>query len=144
MEDSTTSKGIVIRTMDVQRIMVGLNELGSLEIPDFKLNYAITRLNVKLAGLDKAYVKSRKALMDAHVSVDERGMYVYNNDVDKLFVFKSIKDKDDYTSAINTLNETEITDITWTIKASVLKEIKGLKASTMMRINELIIDDVKL
>jgi len=132
---------VVITNVKVSRILKGLNELSKLDINNFDINYGITKLTKKLMPIEIAYNKTRKALMDENIPVDEKDG-TYKVDGNKMYVYKSIENRDKYFKEINELNEKIVEGITFRIKASELKKIKGIKAETMIAINELIIDDL--
>jgi hypothetical protein len=128
-----------ITNSSLSRIIIGLMDLSKLDISDFEINLGITRLVSKLTNLEKEYNKTKTAHMNEHIAVNERGSYIV--DGGKMYVYKSQKDKEEYYNKITELNETEVEN-NFKIKATDLKKINNLKASTMINIMELIDDDM--
>ena len=140
METATATATKKIKNISVTRIMIGLNELGNLPIGDFKINLGITRTITFLSPIEQAFQKSKKALMDKHISQDDKGNY--RVDEGKLFIYKSVKDKEEYAKEVVKLDDAEH-EVSFIIKATELQKISGLKASTMNKFHELIDDDIK-
>lgn len=137
-EEIEKKTGIVNR--DLKRIIIGLSEIGNLEIEDFDTNYNITRTITNLNQVDKAYNKSLGALQKKYVKKDDRGTLIIENG---FFVFNTEQDKKCYGEELDKLDETEVTDIkVWKLKTSQLKKIKGIKGTTMAKCHELIEDDL--
>lgn len=133
------SNQMKITNVDLARITQGLLELSKLNISNFEINLGITKCVAKINPIQIAYNKTKTAYMNEHIAIDERGSYIV--DGGKMYVYKSEKDKNDYYNKITTLNEQEV-EIDFKIKASELKNVKDLKASTMINIMELIDDDL--
>lgn len=133
-------KEIKITNVMVSRILKGLGELSKLNINNFDINYGITKLAKELLEVEVAYNLTKKALMDEHIPIDERGTYMI--DGNNLYVYKSIENRNKYYQQIMELNNSVICITKFGIKASELKKINGLKADTMISINELIEDDL--
>ena len=131
-----------ILTMNVPTMIKGLTELGSLDITDFSLNLAISQVVAKLSPIERAYLKTAQGFMKAHIEVDERGIPKTQGEGPYMsYVYKSAKDKEDYLAEMAKLNNAEI-KIDLRIKTSKLKDLKGLKAITLMKLGVLIEDDL--
>jgi len=129
-------------TMNVPTMIKGLTELGSLEIVDFSLNLVISRLVTKLTPVERAYLKSASVLVKKHIEVDERGIPKTQGEGPYMsYLYKTEKDKEAYLSEMEKLNNTEVTEALDKIKVTKLKDVKGLKALTMMKLGALIEDD---
>lgn len=128
----------VILNSEVTRIIIGLTELGNLDIEDFKTNYQIAKTITNLGLVEKAYNKSLQALMKKHIKVGEDGNFQVENNS---YVFKSKEDKDNYISEIEKIQDATVDTKIFTIKESELKKIKGLKGTTMAKLYELIEHD---
>jgi hypothetical protein len=129
-------------TMNVPTMIKGLTELGSLEIVDFSLNLVISRLVTKLTPVERAYLKSAGVLVKKHIEVDERGIPKTQGEGPYMsYLYKTEKDKEVYLSEMEKLNNTEVTEALDKIKVTKLKDVKGLKALTMMKLGALIEDD---
>lgn len=131
--------GTVILNIDISRNIIGLSELGNLEITDFGMNMEIIETIAELSKIEKVYLKTLNALMKRHIDVDEKGNFKNENG---MYVFKTPNDKKTYLEEYEKLTEHE-NDIDFKIKASVLKGIVGLKASTMSKFHEFIENDLK-
>ncbi len=132
-----------ILNINVGRIIVGLTEIGNLEIENFEINIGISKTISNLSLIEKAYVKSTQALMKKHIKRDDvGGLQILNG----FYVFKSEKDKDEYDKLTEALNETVITEKVFKLKTTELEKIKGIKGTMMAKCHELIIydKDVKL
>lgn len=130
-----------ITNVMVSRILKGLGELSKLNINNFEINYGITKLAKNLLDIEIAYNLTKKSLMDEHIPIDEkRGTYLI--DGNNLYIYKSAENRDKYYEQIMELNETLVHITNFSIKASELKKISGLKAETMISINEIIEDDL--
>ena len=134
------SENIKVKNLNIGRIIIGLSELGKLSISDFKINLSITKTIAYLSEIEQAFSKSKRALMDSYIAVDDNGSYLV--DGRKFFIYKSKKDKEDYIKNVTALDEVE-NEISFSIKASQLQKISGLTSSTMTKFHELIIDDLK-
>lgn len=133
--------GTIVLTMNVTGTIKGLAELGSLAIEDFNLNLAISQTVSKLSPIEKAFIKSAQAHMKNHIKVSENGVPITEGEgTFRSYVYKSVKDKEDYLSKMDVLNNTEV-KVELKLKASQLKDIKGLTALTMMKLGALIEDD---
>ena len=130
--------GVDILNIDVARIIVGLTEIGNLDIEDFKTNYQIAKTITNLGLVEKAYNKSLQALMKKHIKVGEDGNFQVENNS---YVFKSKEDRDTYVEATEKLQNTKVDTKIWKLKESDLKSIKGLKAKAMAMCFELIEQD---
>lgn len=131
-----------IMNINLKRIIIGLTEIGNLDIEDFNTNYNITRTIANLNQVEKAYTKSAAALQKEYVKKDdkgnlisENGFWIFENDEKR----KSFQDK--ATELDEKIIDESVTKV-WRIKASDLKKIKGLKGTTMAKCYELIIDDI--
>jgi hypothetical protein len=132
-----------ILTMNVPTMIKGLAELGSLDITDFSLNLAISQVVAKLTPIERAYLKTAQGFVKAHIEVDERGIPKTQGEGPyKSYVYKSAKDKETYLSEMEKLNNTEV-KIDLKIKTSQLKDVKGLKAITLMKLGVLIENDLE-
>ena len=125
----------------VSRTIVGLTEIGKLDIEDFRLNYAITKTITNLSEVEKAYSKSGLSLTKKHVKVEDNGNFAIQNG---FYVFKTNSDKDAYEKGKEALDNQTIDVKVWTMKTSVLKDIKGIKATWMAMCAELITDDANI
>lgn len=124
----------------LNRVINGLNELANCDIDNFDINMDISRTIANLNIAEKAYVKTVQSLMKKHIKKGEDGELVSANG---FFVFKSEKDKDEYQDSTEKLNEIIVNEDVCVLKASFLKDVKGIKASVLSKINELIVDDRK-
>lgn len=129
-----------ILNINVGRIIMGLTEIGNLEIEDFDINMGISKTIANLSVVEKAYQKTLQTLMKKHIEENEKGNLMSENG---FYVFKTVKDKNDYQTDVDKLNDTVVTEKVWSFNASELKKIKGLKGTTMAKVHELIIDDRK-
>jgi hypothetical protein len=128
--------------MNLRRIIIGLSEIGNLDIEDFDTNYNITKTIANLNQVDKAYNKSLGALQKKYVKKDDKGSLVIENG---FFIFNSEEDKKTYGEELDKLDEVVIDETktkVWRLKTSQLQKIKGLKGTTMSKCYELIIDDL--
>ncbi len=141
--DSTAEKkSNAILNMNVTRMIIGLTEIGNLDIEDFDINYNITRNIANLNDIEKAYSKSLTALQKKYVKKDEKGNLTIQNN---FFVFENDENKKSYTDELEKLNETIVDETKvkiYKLKTSELKKIKGLKGTTMAKCHELIEDDI--
>lgn len=134
-------KGAILN-MNIKRIIIGLSEIGNLDIEDFETNYNITKTIANLNQVDKAYNKSLSALQKKYVKKNDKGNFVIENN---FFVFNSEDDKKKYGEELDKLDETVVDETktkVWRLKTSQLQKIKGLKGTTMSKCYELIIDDL--
>lgn len=136
--DMPKNNGVVILNVDVSRIIMGLTEIGNLDIDDFKTNYQISKTITNLGVVEKAYTKSVQALMKKHIKVGEDGNYLIENGS---YVFKTKQDRDLYVDVLEKLQNEKVSTKIWTLKESQLKTIKGLKGTTMAKCQELIEQD---
>ena len=127
-----------IRNGNVSRIILGLTELGNLAIDDFSINYGITRTITSLTIVEKAYNKTLGNIMNKYI-LKEKGNFL---SVDGFYLFASASDKEEYQKNLDELNEGIVTAKYFTIKASDLKKITGVKGTTMAKFSELIIHDL--
>jgi hypothetical protein len=139
--ESMESNAKQIRNVNVARIMKGLGEMGALEIEDFNFKYNITKSMVNLSVVEQLYIKYVTDLNKKYVKVDENNNLM--SDERGNLIFKSGEDKKNYSDAFAKLNETVVDVKVWTMKASDLEKIKGLRAVTMSKFHELIIDDIE-
>ena len=130
----------VVLNIDISRVIFGLNELGSLDISNFELNMGITETVAELSKMEKAYGKTLSSLMKKHIDIDDKGNFKYDDA--KIYIFKTPEDKKVYSDEYAKLNDYE-NRIDWCIKSSQLKDIVGLKASTMTKFHEFIVNDLK-
>ena len=134
-----------ILNINVSKIILGLTEIGNHEIEDFKVNYAITRSITNLGVVEKSYNKSLAALQKKYVKLDENGNLSLQNN---FFVFNSLEDNKKFREELDKLNEYVVDVKVFAIKASDLEKIKDangkslIKATTMSKCHELIIDDL--
>lgn len=124
----------------LNRVIVGLNELSNCDIDNFDINMDISKTIANLSIAEKAYVKTVQVLMKKHIKKDENGELV---SVNGFYIFKSEKDKEEYQDSTEKLNDVIVNEDVCVLKASFLKDIKGIKASVLSKINELIVDDRK-
>lgn len=124
-----------IMNVNLKRIIIGLTEIGNLDIEDFNTNYNITRTIANLSQVEKAYNKSVASLQNEYVKDIQNGFYVFENEENKKVFQEKITELDE-----KILDES--TTKIWRIKASDLKKIKGIKGTTMAKCYELIIDDI--
>jgi hypothetical protein len=136
--DMPKDNGIGILNMDVSRIIMGLTEIGNLDIDDFKTNYQISKTITNLGVVEKAYNKSFQSLLKKHVKVGEDGNYLIENGS---YVFNSKQDRDAYVDAFEKLQNERVSAKIWKLKESQLNKIKGLKGTTMAKCFELIEQD---
>lgn len=129
-----------IMNINISRTILGLTEIGNLEIEDFTMNYNITRSIANLSVAEKAYGKTIQTLQKKHIQKDEKGNYATLNG---FYIFLSENDKEAYQKAFDELNETIVDVKIYSMKASDLQKIKGIKGTTMAKCFELIIDDLK-
>jgi len=125
----------------ISRTIIGLGEIGNLDIEDFKLNYGITRSIANLSQVEKAYIKSLNAIQKKYISKDEKGNFVIEGNN---YVFNSEKEKSSYLDELDKLNETVVDVEVWKMKTSDLQKLKGIKGTTMSKCHEIIIDDLNL
>lgn len=126
-----------IVNINVSRIIMGLTEIGNLEIDDFDTNYNISKTITNLGEVEKAYNKTLQNLMKAHIKIDEKGQYAHENGS---YIFNSTKDREDYLAAFDTLANKPVEAEVWKLKLSELRKIKGIKGTTMAKCQELIDD----
>lgn len=124
--------------IDVTRIIMGLQEIGNLDIEDFKTNYQIAKTITNLGQVEKAYNKSLQSLMKKYIKVGDDGNFQVENNA---YVFKSKEDREEYVDAVDKLHNAIVEAKVWKLKESVLKGIKGLKGTTMAKCYELIEQD---
>lgn len=145
MEKTAAEKNIdqkPIMNVNLKRIIIGLTEIGNLDIEDFNTNYNITRTVANLSQVEKAYSKSASALQKEYVKKDDKGNLVIENG---FFVFENEENKKSFQDKAAELDEKIIDESVtkvWRIKASELRKIKGIKGTTMAKCYELIIDDI--
>lgn len=130
---------ITITNSNIARVILGLSELSTFDIPDFEISLNLAQTLSKLAIHEKAYNKTKSSLMNEHIMQDDRGSFVV--DGGKMYVFKTAKNKEIYTDEITKLNDVVINGIDFKIKTSILKNLKGISAQTMFKINEFIVSD---
>ena len=138
--DNTVKDPKAILNINVSRIILGLTEIGNLDIDDFDINIGISKTITNLSVAEKAYGKTMQSLMKAHIKTDENGNLATSNN---FYIFKSEKDKESYQDALDKLNDTVIEEKVWKMKASDLRKVKGIKGTTMAKCNELIIYDAE-
>lgn len=128
---------------DISRIILGLTEIGNLEIEDFKINLSISRSIANLSEVEKAFLKTHQALLKKHVKKDDKGNLM---SADNFYLFLTDDDKLEYQKSLEKLNEQCLSEDVklWKIKTSDLEKIKGVKGTTMAKIHELIIDDTTI
>lgn len=124
---------------NITRIIIALSEIGNLDIEDFNLNWAITRTLTSLSECEKAYKKSVSAIQKKYINRDEKGNAIV--DEKGLVIFKTISDKEKFNEEIEVLSEQKAEAKVWTIKTSQLRRLKGIKATTMAKCEELIEHD---
>lgn len=131
-----------ITNISLKRIIIGLGEIGNLDIEDFNTNYNITRTIANLSQVEKAYTKSASALQKEYIKKDEKGNLISENG---FWVFDSEEKNKEFQQKATELDEKVVDESVtkvWRIKASELKKVKGLKATSMAKCHELIIDDI--
>ncbi len=146
MDDDAPSKRLVdehvITNGKVQRIIMGLTQIGNLEIEDFQLNYGIGRSLSKLESIYKAFQKSELTYRNKYVKRDEFGNYLSSNG---FYQFSTMANCEAYTKAIDDLIDTPIPEEKlFKMKLSILENIKGIKGPMMSACWELIIHDKKI
>jgi hypothetical protein len=134
VEEKTESK---IFNINVSRIIMGLTEIGNLDIEDFDTNYNISKTITNLGEVEKAYNKTLQNLMKTHIKIDEKGQYAHENGS---YIFKSPKDRETYLEAFDNLANKSVEADIWKLKLSELRKIKGIKGTTMAKCQELIDD----
>jgi len=145
METTTAETKVnekAILNLNLKRIIIGLSEIGNLEIESFDTNYNITRTIANLNQVDKAYTKSLSAIQKKYIRKDDKGNLASENGY---FIFNSDTDKESYTKEVEALEETIVDETktqVWRLKASELQKIKGVKGTTMAKCHELIEDDI--
>lgn len=150
MESNETMAEVVpanaVLAMNVPTILKGLTEVGSLEIPDFSLNLKISELAQKLSIAEKTYLKSVGSLVKKHIETNERGIpMVVGDGPYRSYVYKSAEDKENYLAEMDKLNNTIVDGMENYIgflKTSVLKDVKGLRAFTMIKLGVLVKNDI--
>ena len=123
-----------IQNCNISRIILGLMEIGSLEIEDLQTNISISKNIANLSIVEKAYGKSLDVIKNKYVKKDEVGAFMQENGI---YLFSSIEDKEAYASAITKLNESVVTEELFSIKISPLQTIKGIKAIMFAKCDEL-------
>jgi len=134
VEEKTESK---IFNINVSRIIMGLTEIGNLDIEDFDTNYNISKTITNLGEVEKAYNKTLQNLMKTHIKIDEKGQYAHENGS---YIFNSQKDREIYLEAFDTLANKPVEAEVWELKLTELRKIKGIKGTTMAKCQELIDD----
>ncbi len=135
--DTQESKKII--NINIKRIMMGVNEIGNLDIEDFDTNLSISKTIANLNVAEKAYTKTMQTLMKKHIKKNDAGGLMVDDK--NFYVFLSDKDKVEYENAVEKLNETEVTEKVFKLKTSVLRNVKGIKGSVMAKCHEVIDDD---
>jgi hypothetical protein len=135
--ENSKSEAKVISNVDVPRIIIGLTEIGNLDIDDFDTNYNITKTITNLGVVEKAYTKTLQALMKKHIKVDEKGNFETENNS---YIFISKEDRDKYLEEYEALVNAPVNAEVWKLKLSELRKIKGIKGTTMAKCHELIED----
>ncbi len=127
---------------NVTRIIKGLSGIGSMDILDFTLNFGITRNLSVLSCIEKAYDKSKDALLKKYAAKDETGGYSMTNGY---INFDSDQKRQAYEKEKIALDETAFEDQVYRIKTSQLKDIQGKGLALFMALcHEIIIDDAKV
>ncbi len=137
-KNDSKKDSVEILNINVSRIIVGLTEIGNLAIEDFDTNMAISKTIANLSTVEKAYGKSMQAIMKKYIKTDASGNFMSENG---FYLFENQNDKLAYTSETDKLNDTTVTEKVWTFKATFLKDVKGLKGTTLAKCHELIVDD---
>lgn len=135
--ENSAAAGKVIVNMDVPRIIIGLTEIGNLDIDDFDTNYNITKTITNLGVVEKTYTKTLQALMKKHIKVDDKGVFETENNS---YVFLSKEDREKYLEEYESLVNAPVNAEVWKLKLSELRKIKGIKGTTMAKCHELIED----
>ena len=139
MPESPSDNAIL--NMNVPTIIKGLTELGSFDIENFDLNVVISEAVAKLSPIERAYLKSASALVKKHIETNEKGVPLTQGEGPYMsYVYKSVPDKETYLAEMEKLNNTEV-KLDLKIKRSQLRDIKGLRALTMMKLGVLIEND---
>lgn len=133
----------LIFNSNISRIILGLTEIGNLEIEDFRINLSISRNITSLSDVEKVLIKTHQTLLKKYVEKDEKGNLMSANGV---YIFKTEDDKTEYQKSFEELNEQVLSEDVklYKIKTSDLEKIKGVKGITMAKISELIIDDTTI
>lgn len=137
MEKTENKTGVILNS-EVTRIIIGLTELGNLDIDDYKTNYGIARTINNLGVVEKAFNKTIESLRKKYVKVNEDGTYQIENNS---YVFNSKEDKETYITEVEKIQDTVVDAKVFILKESELKKIKGLKGTTMAKLYELIEHD---
>lgn len=137
MEKTENKIGVILNS-EVTRIIIGLTELGNLDIDDYKTNYGIAKTINNLGVVEKAFNKSIESLRKKYVKVNEDGTYQIENNS---YVFNSKEDKETYITELEKIQDTVVDAKVFRLKESELKKIKGLKGTTMAKLYELIEHD---
>ena len=119
--ENSKSEAKVISNVDVPRIIIGLTEIGNLDIDDFDTNYNITKTITNLGVVEKAYTKTLQALMKKHIKVDEKGNFETENNS---YIFISKEDRDKYLEEYEALVNAPVNAEVWKLKLSELRKIK--------------------
>lgn len=129
------------------KIINGLTALGELEIENFSLNYAIARNTDILTSHLKTYQKMTKSLRDKHIKKNEDGSYATqkrDNGIEE-FVFVDNTHKQEYISKVEKLGEQVVeVEKLFTLKTSMLNEVKGIKPNMLLSCMELVVDDTDM
>lgn len=131
-------KTVTIANADLNSIVLGLNEIGSLDIEDFPTNLAISTNISRLKDAQKAYGKSTQALAKKYVTKLPNGNLSIT---DNFYDFDTPELKQTYLDELDKLNEASIEARVFTLKTSKLKEIEGLKGKSMAMCFAVIEDD---
>jgi hypothetical protein len=130
-------------TKNVSTMIKGLIEIGSCDIDDFDLNLTLAEIVKELSRVESAYMKSAKSIVKKYVKINENGVPVTEGEgAFRSYVYNTVEDEKKYIDEMEKLNETEITTIKSRIKATQLKNIKGVKSISIMKIGNLMENDV--
>ncbi len=144
MENNSESKkeNVIIKNCDVIRILQGLTELGNLDIEDYKLNYGIARSISNLQQSAKIFEKTLTSIQKKYFKKEDNGNF--SVDEHGQHVFESASKRTEMEDEIEKLGDTECGSKVFKIKASDLKNLKGIKPNFIAKIMELIDDDVEI
>ncbi len=144
MENNSETKkeNVVIKNCDVVRTLQGLTEIGNLDIEDYKLNYGIARSISNLQQSAKIYEKTLTSIQKKYFKKEDNGNF--SVDEHGQHVFESKEKRTEMEIEIEKLGDTDCGAKVFKMKASDLKNVKGVKANFISKVMELIIDDVNI
>ena len=130
-----------IKNINLSRLISGLEQIGQLDITDYKLNYAIGKNLGKVMPMLKSYNKSLVALVNKHVEMDDKGKPItIGNEYD----YKTKRDRDAFIKTKTDTDEIENEVDLWKFKTSILKDIKGVNGVMNFQLGDIIDDDANI